>query len=154
VIETNYHIFIIAHTAQGDVLLETTDAINGFVTGEDRIGKRISFYKQNKVQAAGDDQTLYRYSYDLYNAVNQDELVGLLFYNLSVDSFNQKDIKQSVAYLAQAGARYLSPRLEEFSFILLVTIRESALSDMEKTKLTRVLQTIRHKASPALANLE
>src|SRR5690606_28765690 len=45
VIETNYHIFILAHTSKGDVLLETTNGMNGFIQDEASIRYHITRYQ-------------------------------------------------------------------------------------------------------------
>lgn len=45
VIETNYHIFILAETSEGQILLEATHPLNGFVTSAKDIEARITIYK-------------------------------------------------------------------------------------------------------------
>jgi hypothetical protein len=153
IIETNYHIFILAQTSKGTVLIETTDAVNGFITGADKIENRITQYKNNDLQPTDNTLAYYRYSFNLYNSVSQHELVGLLYYNLAVDAFNKQLIADATDYLGRAGERYISPRVEEFSTLLLLAVHESPLEREEKARLKKTLQTIRYKALPAMAGL-
>lgn len=153
IIETNYHIFILAQSSQGAVLIETTDAFNGFITDAETIDTRVAQYKNNELQPVDNSRVQYRYTFNLYNSVAQHELVGLLYYNLAVDAFNQQRIADATAYLHLAGERYISPRVEEFSTLLLVAVHESQLLREEKVKLKKILQTIRYKAMPAMAGL-
>ncbi len=153
IIETNYHIFILAQTSQGSVLIETTDAVNGFITGADKIENRITQYKNNELQSTDNTLAYYRYSFSIYNSVSHHELVGLLYYNLAVDAFNKQLIAEATYYLGLAGERYVSPRVEEFSTLLLLTVHESQLEREEKARLKKSLQTIRYKALPVMAGL-
>jgi hypothetical protein len=50
IIETNYHIFLLAHTQEGTVLFEATDPTDGFVTDPKQIEQRVKLYKQNITQ--------------------------------------------------------------------------------------------------------
>lgn len=154
VVETNYHIFILAHTSEGDVLIESTDARAGFVTSPEEIQERIAIYKKNSLHAPAEDLAYYRFSFSLFNHVSQNELVGLLYYNLSVEAFNQNRIREAVNYLSKAGERYVSPRIEAFSEILLVAVHESKLDNAEKHTLKKSLQTTRYKALAEVASLE
>jgi hypothetical protein len=152
VIETNYHIFILARTKEGEVLIESTDAREGFVTSPEMISRRIALYRENSIQSTNSELSYYRFGFDLYNTVSQPELVGLLYYNQAIEAFNNQAIVESVSCLMQAGERYVSPRIEEFSELLLVAVHESKLRGEEKTRLKRTLQAIRYKALPAVAS--
>jgi hypothetical protein len=153
VIETNYHIFILAQTNEGEVLIETTDPLAGFVTSTDKIDTRINLYRNQSVQSPDPTLSYFRYSFELYNEVSQNELTGLLYYNLAVDSFNQKLLQEAVHYLGRAIERYSSPRIEEFSEILLLAVHESNLREKDKIPCKKELQTIRYKAMVVMAGL-
>lgn len=153
VIETNYHIFILAQTNEGEVLIETTDPHEGFVTSSDKIAARINQYRNQGVQSTDPTRSYFRYSFELYNEVSQNELIGLLYYNLAVDSFNQQSLQEAVHYLGRAIERYASPRIEEFSEILLLAVHESKLKEKDKILCKKELQTIRYKAMVVMAGL-
>ncbi len=153
VIETNYHIFILAQTHEGEVLMEVTDPQEGFVTSAEKIALRIEQYRHQGIQPADPSLFYYQYSFDLYNVVSQNELIGLLYYNLAVESFNQKALQKAVYYLGRAIDRYASPRIEELSEILLLAVHESNLKEQEKTLCKKELQTIRYKAMVVMAKL-
>jgi hypothetical protein len=156
VIETNYHIFILVATREGELLLEATDRQNGVVTGFNEISERIERYKTTPVVTThtGGDLSYYQFSFDLYNPVATEELTGLLYYNLAIDAYNKHDLQQAVFYLGEAIARYTSPRIEEMARLLLLTVHESKLSASEKSAFKKTLQTIRYKTLPVVAGLQ
>ena len=151
VIETNYHIFLITKTSKGDVLFEATDPVNGFVDSSPEIKKRISMYKENIIQNANSDKTYYRYQFNLYNTVGLDQLLGLMYYNLSIDAYNKQDFTSSINYLDQAVKLYQSPRIEEFSKIILLTLTARDLDKSEKEICLKKIQSLRKKM-PGLAS--
>jgi len=145
IIETNYHIFLLAQTDQGPILFETTDAANGFVTNGEEIQNRIARYRQNSIQTAGSSKTYYRYNFDLYKSVSLDEVLGLLYYNLSIVAFNSKDLNLAIDHLGKAIELYQSPRIEEFSKIILLTVLEGNLDPSEKERCLENIRALRNK---------
>ena len=145
IIETNYHIFLLAQTDNGSILFETTDPASGFVTNEKEIKNRIAAYRQNSIQTAGSSKTYYRYNFDLYKVVNLDEVLGLLHYNLAIVAFNSKDLTLTIDHLGKAMELYESPRIEEFSKIVLLTIMEGNFDPREKEKYLEKIHSLRKK---------
>jgi hypothetical protein len=145
IIETNYHIFLLAQTNKGTILFETTDPANGFVTNDEEIKNRIARYRQNSIQTARSSKTYYRYNFDLYRAVSLDEVLGLLYYNLSIVAFNAKDLNLSIDHLGKAMELYQSPRIEEFSRIILLTVMEGDLDPSEKERCLENIRYLRNK---------
>jgi len=143
VIETNYHIFIVVSTEDGRVLLETTDPQNGFVDGEQEIEKRIKTYRQNVMEQEKSDKSYYRFSYEVYREVNLDEMLGLLYYNLAITAYNDRQFETSISQLDKALALYQSPRIEEFSRIILLSVIESRLDAVAKEECIRRVQMMR-----------
>lgn len=152
VIETNYHIFILAETAEGQILLEATDPLNGFVTSSKEIEARITRYRQNKIQDQQRDKSYYKFRFELYNAVSLDELRGLTYYNNAVDSFNQKNLEIAVQNLVKANELYFSYRIEEFSQILLLSLQQSDLDLKTKENCMNTILFLRQKSLPVIAS--
>jgi len=150
VIETNYHIFILAETAEGQILLEATDPLNGFVTSAKEIEARITIYKQNQVQEQQRDKSYYKFRFELYNAVSLDELRGLAYYNNAVNSFNQKHLEVAVQNLVKANELYFSYRIEEFSQIMLLSLQQSDLDLKTKEKCMNTILSLRQKSFPVI----
>ncbi len=143
VVETNYHIFIIAKTTDGDVLLETTDPLNGFISGQKEIAARIAKYMVNSSGEQLSNKLYYQFNVALYNPIDVMNIPGLLHYNLAVDHYNQEKLIPAIDHLEKAQTYYTSQRLEEFSKIVLLTVVESNLQELEKLQLVRRLQHIR-----------
>lgn len=153
VIETNYHIFILAETKDGEVLLEATDPMNGFVASADDIEKRIKTYRENSLQASNSTLSYYQFNFELFNTVSFKELRGLLYYNKAVDSYNQKNLLESVQYLKSAHELYSSSRIDEFSQILLLSLRQSELDIQQRTDCIKTVLSIRQDLVPVIASL-
>lgn len=154
VIETNYHIFILADTDTGKVLIEATDPFHGFVDTPLEIEERISRYRENTLYATNKKLTYYQFSFDLYNNVTLEELRGLLYYNMAVESYNQQNLTESIQYLDKATELYSSSRIDEFSQILILALRQSSLDDQRKEEHLKTIFTVRQKTSEAMALLQ
>lgn len=150
IIETNYHIFLLAETSEGRILFEATDPLKGFVSDDREIAKRIEGYKQNTVVQARSDKTYYQFGVKLYNAIDLDELQGLLHYNLAVEALNNGALESSITHLDKAIEKYRSPRIEELSRILLLSVRESKLDAAEKESFIRKIQMMRRGGAVAM----
>ena len=150
VIETNYHIFILAETAEGQILLEATDPMNGFVTSAKDIEARILLYKQNQIQGQQRDKSYYKFRFELYNTVSLDELRGLTYYNNAVNSFNHKNLEVAVQSLVKANEHYFSYRIEEFSQILLLSLQQSDLDLKTKEDCMNTILSLRQKSLPVI----
>lgn len=160
VIETNYHIFILTETKQGRILLEATDPVNGFVASSDDIEKRINSYKENIVQTsnlpirqAGSKLSYYQFNFELFNPVSIKELRGLLYYNKAVDSYNHRNLQESVQFLKKAHELYSSSRIDEFSQILLLTLQQSTMENQLRTEYIKTVLSIRQDLLPVVASL-
>jgi hypothetical protein len=145
IIETNYHIFILVDTEKGKVLLEATDPVNGFVNEGRQIEKRIQSYRQNVIQEVSTNKKYYQYTFDLYNEVKLEQLLGLLHYNVAIVSYNNHEFQSAIAHLDQALELYNSPRIEEFSRVITLSVVESSLSESMKEFYIRKLQSIRKR---------
>jgi hypothetical protein len=154
IIETNYHIFLIASTDEGKILFEATDPVNGFITGTQEIEARINTYRKNIIRDTRSDKTYYHFTFELYNQVTLDQLAGLMFYNRAIQSYNAHELQHSVKYLSQAIAIYPSPRIEEFSKLVLLSVLESPLDYSVKEKCVREIQSVRKKLMPAIASAD
>lgn len=152
VIETNYHIFLIAETTGGQVLIESTDPIKGFINDIREITIRIASYKQNVPLQASADKIYYRYNFELYNAIDLDQLLGLLHYNLAIKAYNDQQLSSAIAHLDEAMMLYQSPRIEEFSKIVLLSVAESKLAASVKETYLKKIQSIRKYKMPAVAS--
>jgi len=142
VIETNYHIFIIAETKQGKILLEATDPINGFVTKQQDIESRLKVYRENLTPISDLKRDYYQFSFELFRPVSLTELQGLLYYNKAVDAFNHQDLQESAQSLKKAYAFYFSPRIDEFSQVLLLALQQSNLDNQLRVECMKTLITI------------
>lgn len=116
IIETNYHIFIMVDTKDGDVLLETTDRFNGFISNAVRMNEVLAQYRQNTLDASIPQQ--YKYTFSLFKKVDVDQLPGLLYINQAVKAFNAEKWDECSEKLTAAAMTTNSPHVAELTELL------------------------------------
>ena len=141
VVETNYHIFILANVDGRQILLESTDPLTGFVKNAEDIATRINRYKSGEVTASSSKKIYYQYQQPIFNTISKDQLRGLIHYNLSVDAYNEKNFPSSTEHFVSAYSLYPSSRLDEFSQILQLTIVTSNLDQQQQRQLLSRIQS-------------
>ena len=77
---------------------------------------------------------------------------GLLHYNLSIEAYNQQNFQEAIHHLDKALDLYSSPRITEFSAILLLSVLESKLDESVKESYLKRIQAIRKKQLPVMAS--
>jgi hypothetical protein len=145
IVETNYHIFVLINTNEGIFLFETTDGQNGFVSSPRKVQEKIASYKKNVLSKADDSKTYYSYRSSLYNEITLDQLTGLFHYNLAVQAFNDRDETSAVRHLEESVKTYYSPRTEELSRIILLSLQYSktpAADPSLKSRVRRISKTL------------
>ena len=152
IIETNYHIFLLADTDDGQVLFEATDPVDGFVTDAKQISQRIEIYKRNTPQGLPDDgKKYYTFMTELYQPVGLRELQGLLHYNVSTEAYNNQNFSSAINHLDKALDLYNSPRIVEFTSVLMRAIVQSKIDEPSKELYISQLKSIRKKL-PVMAS--
>lgn len=116
IIETNYHIFIVVNTTEGDVILETTDRLGGFINDEKRKEQVLAAYKKNILASATPSH--YQYNFNLYKTVDINQLPGLLYFNQAVNAFNAEKWDECSEKLLAASQATDSPRVAELATLL------------------------------------
>lgn len=126
IVETTYHIFIKVQTDEGEILLESTDRLGGFIVGDEAIAERVAGYRSDGPRLADRDlgDAAYRYRCSVYRTVAPTDLIGLLLYNQAVKAYNQKQWLSSAKQLEASFAQYPSDRCHELAAILLRTLHE------------------------------
>lgn len=143
IIETNYHVFLIAETSQGEVLMESTDRYQGFVRDAGKIEQRLEDYRANRSTTPGGQSYLSHIK--IYHEILPVQLSGLLYFNLAVDAYHRNDLVASCGYLESAWKIYDNPRIEEFAPILSRSIMRSELSSLQKDHLMLRLKSHVHQ---------
>ena len=137
IIETNYHIFLLVQTNEGEILIESTDPINGLEYQPNRIQARIQTYLYDQEQIAA-NESFHIFSYSLFEQVSLTQMEGLLYYNQCVKAFNNQQWVAARTYLTKAKQHYDSPRTQEMESLLLSVI---ASNELEKSNLKELRAT-------------
>jgi hypothetical protein len=139
IIETNYHIFLMVQTSNGEVMIETTDRVGGFVTNRSTIAKRTGDYRKNILSAPNPGRCAYQYSFKLYQSLSPEKVTGLMYFNQAVKAYNRQDWLTCAKQLEKANALYSSPRCAELGHILIKTVLENEMSEETKASCLRHL---------------
>jgi hypothetical protein len=116
IIETNYHIFIVVNTKDGEVVLETTDRLGGFIDDEKGKNRVTAEYQKNILASATPSH--HQYSFSLYRTIDPNQLAGLLYFNQAVKAFNAEKWEECSEKLSAASQTTSSPRITELTEIL------------------------------------
>ncbi|MFC3416697.1 hypothetical protein [Algoriphagus hitonicola] len=117
VIETDYHVFIIAELGGSKVILESTLPIGGLITSPTEVKKYLANY-----QGDSGDQILslnqrlgapaINYSDNtIFRKVDLQQLAGLQYYNDAIAHFNEQSYDMAIDQLAKAYKLYPADRI-------------------------------------------
>lgn len=155
-IETNYHIFILAKVDSKTILLEATDPLGGFTINEKEITAKLEGYRHNTLQqSASAKHVQYEFSFNIWEAVSSEELVGLLYFNQAIKSYNQREWETTTSHLIHAVRYRPSERVEEFAALVIATLTESDLSPALQQTLIGQLKEVQKRSTQFMsASLE
>jgi hypothetical protein len=144
IVETNYHVFLLVDLPDQRVLIETTDRLSGFVADPEKIAARMASYRNTQSITASRHQTLsYAYKISVYNSIHKQQLLGLIYYNLAVDAYNNRDLAKATDRLVSSYQLYPSKRLDEFTQVVLLTILKSNIAGDDQLHLLQKIQSMR-----------
>lgn len=107
--EFNYHVFLIVDFEGEQVLIEPTDAINGFITDQKEINRQIAKF------SAEDGMT--KNLAAVTNVISLEELAGLQYYNMGIDLYNKGEFDKALTNIQKANFLYPSKRIKEMQRI-------------------------------------
>lgn len=135
IIETNYHIFIVVNTSEGDVVLETTDRFAGFIDDEKKKNAMIAEYKKNALTWATPAHRQYNFS--MYQPVSTDQLAGLLYFNQAVNAFNDHKWLECSNKLSASSSTTSFARVAQLAAMLYQSVAFS--SNIEEETKTAIM---------------
>jgi hypothetical protein len=140
IIETNYHIFLLVNSHEGEILLETTDRLAGLKTRAKEINQTLALYKQNRISATTSEGKYYLYQTHLFREVDALQLSGLFYFNQAVVAYNQHNWIACSEKLAKARTIYNNHRVEELTEVLFHSVSLSDMNPIDKKQLIQQLQ--------------
>ena len=150
IFETNYHIFLTVQTDRGEILMESTDRVNGLIQNQKAIDERISAYQQTRSNSTNSE--LYLSRIRIFHELHSQQLPGLLYFNQAVQAFNKNDLSSCCLYLEQAWKIYDNQRIDVFAPILLHAIATSQIEKSEKEKLIQLIQAHQQTSPHTIAS--
>ena len=139
IVETNYHIYINVFFENGNILIESTDPLGGFVVNAKDIQKRLEDMESRN---ANTNKKSYTFKSRIHDTVAFDELIGLHYYNASIKAYNEQNLEHSTELFKKALFFRTNPRINEFGLILIQALLESEAVDQRvKSDYVDQLQT-------------
>lgn len=129
IIESNYHIVLIATSAQKRYLFESTDPLNGFISTEKEINTYLETLKNTNTPKQ--QKNKYYLACRIHNKVTLTNLIGLQYYNMATVAYNHQEYPLAAYYLNKAKLYYKSPRLEELSQLMDHDLQAQFISSVE-----------------------
>ena len=139
-IVTKHHTYLLINIAEGSLMFESTDALNGFIYQPEEIASRLAEIEEEE----SSDQALATGQLP----VSFTELIGLQYYNAAVNAYNNMDFIQSVDQLEKGSVFYRGEMMKQFGAILARGIVASDLDRNLKTAyLMKLTQTLNGRGS-------
>lgn len=113
VCEMNYHVYLIVHLPNQDILIESTDPYNGFVSNSAQIEAKESEYDAKYVEHQQRGAKFYASKVQIKKRINLLQLAGLQYYNKAVQEYNAKNYNAAIKDLKVANKIYDCPRNQE-----------------------------------------
>jgi hypothetical protein len=131
IIETNYHIFLLVSTEEGQVLIETTDRFDGFVTAKEDIAKKMEEYRTQVAQAPV-SYTPYQYDFQVFGEIDSTQLAGLLYFNQAVKAYNEGRWIDCSKKIRMAANHHNSPRVGALAAVLICATSVAGIEEAER----------------------
>ncbi len=120
--ETAFHAYLIIQTPKRSMLLDATDAENGFAYYAYQMQARVALYRENERA---------RYQPAFNRIIDFYELAGLHYYNEGIIQFNAQNYTASLSYLEKAAQLY--PRSERIQHL-----QANALQSQQRFEASQV----------------
>ena len=120
VYETDYHIFLLVRTADGEeIMFESTDPLHGFVEGEKQIAQRMEEIKQDALSATSEKSKPYHdFELNIIRPVRLSQLAGLQYFNQAAALYNRQRLTEAEIALSKGRLLYQAERFERFAQLL------------------------------------
>lgn len=115
--ETDYHIFLMIETAGGEqVMIESTDPLNGFLIDESEIKRRTEEIRKD-ISVAGNtgNKAYHDFQLNIFRSINLKQLSGLQYLNQAAWHFNARQLDKARNALGKGRLLYPAERFEKFS---------------------------------------
>ncbi|MFD2201647.1 hypothetical protein [Shivajiella indica] len=116
IIETSHHVFLLVELDKQQIILESTDSFNGFISDKNEVASYLAEFKSD-----AKNNTLYLHpdqrainsliNPSIYRTIDLKELKGLEYFNKAIYYNNQKNLKNAFEEITKAESYYASERI-------------------------------------------
>lgn len=118
IIETDYHVFLIAKVNDHEYIFEATDPLYGFIKDKEEITAYKLKYQPkfgslglSSAIEIGSNTYINSEENTIYNKIDFNQLSGLQYYNKGIEALNSQDYKDALSNLLKAHTFYPSERI-------------------------------------------
>ena len=126
--ESTYHVYLIVKTERGDILIESTDPLNGVVSDPEEISGWENSVRIGYAQSQSIDKT-YNFKKISNRSISSNELLGLLYFNQAVRYYNAGLLTNSMGYIEAGLKCYPSDRMYTMAALIAKGMRDSESVD-------------------------
>ncbi len=125
--EFDYHVLLIVHLADRDVLLESTDPYNGFVDVKDEINEILDSHLKVKSPYQENEVVSHVFAQSMRD-IELSDLAGLQYYNSALIHYNKQEYFYALVDVKKAYALYPSNRIKGIHDLISELHRESSVA--------------------------
>lgn len=150
VVETTYHIYLTVNLGSKITMFESTDPLNGFISNSAEIAKRVNLV-ENSTQIMPSIDT-YQFKNNVEGNVSLFRLTGLHYFNLAVDTFNNRELMPTISLLEKASLFYHSERITEFGMVIASALLQdkTITEEIKEQSLMRISRFLKVTESVAI----
>ncbi|XOV92511.1 MAG: hypothetical protein ACFHWX_20185 [Bacteroidota bacterium] len=114
--EMDYHIFLVVHLPEKNVLFEATDPLEGFINDKKQIEEKVQQFIADgnsiiAIKGVGEAQKELHGTHSVQGTVDLLSLAGLQYFNLAVKAYNENHFHEASSYILKAEKLYPSDRI-------------------------------------------
>lgn len=155
VYETNIHVFLTVTLSNGrEVMIETTDPINGLITSPALIAKRKEEYVRRFAAYREKEAAYYRSEFQIMRTIAFEELAGLQCFNRAVTAYNNQQFALAADFLFKSQSLMTTERGMELMILALEGIlAHHRLTNEQRLTLLEAIESYKLQLSrlPKLA---
>ncbi len=124
--ETDFHVYLLVHLEDRDILLESTDPVDGFIIDGEEIMFRKKLYRLSPENGRIDESNIdgLKYLMCIDRKITLKQLAGLQYFNLAAKSFNNGDMENALHHLDYASMLYNSNRINDLKEIITLQVSD------------------------------
>lgn len=130
--ETNFHVFLIVKGKNTRFLIESTNPMYGFISDKKYIEEKLK--NSDSADYLSEKKGSYKFVCNINRSIQLGELVGLQYYNVATQYYNNGNFDLAMYFLSKSKLTYRSERQKEFFRLIVSSIPQIGKQNMASAK--------------------